>query len=89
MSNKFKHHLATAVAFAFLIIWYFLLHHYGFFDLVVSYFSQEYKGSGLMLAIGVGMTPGFFIWSRFNRWAERKLEIKGMYYEDSYYKDKD
>lgn len=89
LSNKFKHHLATATAFAFLIIWYFALQHFGFFDWVVAFFNEEYQGSGLMLAIGGGMTPAFFIWSRFNRWVEAKLEIKGMYYEDSYYKDKE
>jgi len=39
-----------------------------------------------MLAIGLGMTPAFFIWSRFNRWVEKKLQIKGKYYEDGFYK---
>ncbi len=46
-----------------------------------------YEGSGLMIAIVVMMTPAFFIWSRFNRYVEKKLNIKGAYYEDSYYKD--
>ncbi len=88
MNNKLKHHLATGVAFAFLIFWYFTLRHYGFFDFVSAFFSEEYQGSGLMLAIGGGMTPAFFIWSRFNRWVEKKLQIKGIYYEDTYYTDK-
>lgn len=46
-----------------------------------------YEGSGLMIGIVVMMTPAFFIWSRFNRYVEKKLNIKGVYYEDSYYKD--
>lgn len=42
-----------------------------------------------MLGIGLGMTPAFFIWSRYTKWVERKLNIKGIYIEDSYYaKDK-
>ena len=47
----------------------------------------QYHGAGLMLGIGLGMAPAFFIWSRFNRWTEKKLQIKGIYYEDGFYKD--
>ena len=56
---------------------------------MTSLMSEKYKGSGLMVGIGVGMAPAFFIWSRFNRWVEKKLHIKGVYYEDSYYKNDD
>ncbi|EPJ45627.1 MAG: hypothetical protein OFPII_26420 [Osedax symbiont Rs1] len=41
-----------------------------------------------MFGIGLGMAPAFFIWSRFNRWVEKKLDIKGIYIEDSYYDEK-
>ncbi len=89
MSKNFKHHLATAIAFAFLIGWFYALQSLGFFDYMTSIMPEKYQGSGLMVGICFGMAPGFFIWSRFNRWVEKKLEIKGIYYEDSYYKNDD
>jgi len=87
LNSNIKHHLATAIAFVFLILWYYALHKLNFFEFISSLFSQQYQGSGLMLAIGLGMTPAFFIWSRFNRWVEKKLQIKGKYYEDGFYKE--
>jgi len=87
LNKNFKHHLATGVAFAFLVLWYYLLQRLGFFDFASQLMSEEYAGAGLMLGIGLGMTPAFFIWSRFNRAVEKKLQIKGIYYEDSYYND--
>ena len=89
LNKNVKHHFATAIAFAFLVFWYYLLQRFGFFDFTTELMSEEYAGSGLMLGIGIGMTPAFFIWSRFNRWVEKKLQIKGIYYEDSYYKSAD
>ena len=89
LSATIKHHFATAIAFAFLVIWYYGLQAAGFLDYMTELMPDEYQGSGLMLAIGFGMTPAFFIWSRFNRWAEKKLNITGRYYEDGFYKDKD
>lgn len=88
MNKNLKHHLATALAFAFLILWYYLLQELGFFAYVTYLMPEKYQGSGLMLGIGLGMTPAFYIWSRFNRWVEKKLDIKGQYYEDSYYDEK-
>ena len=87
LNKNHLHHIATALAFAFLIAWYYLLNLYGFFDYFSELMPQQYRGAGLMLAIGIGMTPAFFIWSRFNRWVEKKLNIKGIYYEDGFYKD--
>ena len=85
MSNNTLHHLATGIGFAFLIGWYLLFRHLGFIDWVTLQMPEDYEGSGLMLAIGIMMTPAFFIWSRFNRAVEKKLNIKGTYYEDSFY----
>jgi hypothetical protein len=87
VNSKLLHHLATAVAFAFLIAWYYALESLGFLDFMSDLMPITYQGAGLMLGIGFGMTPAFFIWSRFNRWAEQKLQIKGIYYEDGFYKD--
>jgi hypothetical protein len=45
-----------------------------------------------MLGIATVMIPGFFVWKLYNRWVERRLDIRGRYYEDSYYEpppDKD
>ncbi|MGY8869305.1 MAG: hypothetical protein ACKVJE_02595 [Pseudomonadales bacterium] len=85
MSSNTLHHLATGLGFAFLIGSYLLGRHLGFIDWVTLQMPEGYEGSGLMLAIGIMMTPAFFIWSRFNRFVEKKLGIKGKYYEDSYY----
>ncbi len=88
MNSTLKHHLATAVAFAFLIAWYYSLQHFGFFDFATNLMPIDYHGAGLMFGIGLGMAPAFFLWSRFNRWVEKKLDIKGIYIEDSYYDEK-
>ncbi|WP_028468778.1 hypothetical protein [Neptunomonas japonica] len=85
MSSNTLHHLATGLGFAFLISSYLLGRHLGFIDWVTLQMPEGYEGSGLMLAIGIMMTPAFFIWSRFNRFVEKKLGIKGRYYEDSFY----
>jgi len=33
------------------------------------------------------MAPGFLVWKYYNRWLEKRLNITGIYYEDSYYKN--
>lgn len=87
MNNNTLHHIATGIGFLFLIGWYVLFRELGFLDWSTMQMPTGYEGSGLMLAIVIMMTPAFFIWSRFNRFVEKKLKIKGVYYEDSYYKD--
>ena len=82
---KLLHHIATAIGFAWLIGWFYLCKHFGVMDWGVTLLPQGYEGAGLMLVIGLMMVPAFFIWSRFNRFVEKKLEIKGKYYEDEYY----
>ena len=57
----------------------------GLLDWATQIMPEGYAGAGLMLAIGLSMTPAFFIWSQFNRYTEKKLNIKGKYYEDDYY----
>ena len=88
MSNNTLHHITTGIGFLFLIGWYLLFRKLGFLDWCTMQMPSGYEGSGLMLAIVIMMTPAFFIWSRFNRFVERKLNIKGTYYEDSYYQEK-
>lgn len=87
MHNKFLHHLATAAGFAFLIFCYWLLKKLGYFDWASQLLPMEYAGAGLMLGIGSGMLIPFALWNLFTRWIEKKLRVKGQYFEDSYYKD--
>ncbi|WP_286238409.1 hypothetical protein [Neptuniibacter halophilus] len=86
-NNKIIHHLAVAVGFIGLLAWFYAGRQLGFLDWITLQMPAKYAGSGLMLGIMILMTPGFFIWARYNRWVEKRLQIKGIYYEDSYYKD--
>lgn len=88
-SNNYLHHLAVGIGFAGLIIWYYIGKELGFLDWMIQLMPVKYAGAGMMLGIMIMMTPGFFIWSRYNRWIEKKLKVKGMYYEDEYYKEQD
>jgi hypothetical protein len=85
MTTKQLHHIATAVGFAWLIGWYMLCKELGIMEYMTNLMPKGYEGAGLMLAIGLMMMPGFWIWSRFNRFVEKKLGVTGKYYEDSYY----
>lgn len=84
---KLLHHLGIAVGFITLILWYFVADHLGLTLWLSLLVPESHRGAGLMIAIMVIMTPAFFLWKWFNRWVERKLEIKGKYYEDEYYAD--
>lgn len=87
--NKLLHHVAVGTGFAGLIIWYYIGKELGFLDWMIQQMPVKYAGSGMMLGIMIMMTPGFFIWSRYNRWIEKRLSISGIYYEDEYYKEQD
>ncbi|MDO6513278.1 MULTISPECIES: hypothetical protein [Neptuniibacter] len=88
-SKKYLHHLAVGTGFVGLILWFYIGRELGFLDWITQQMPDKYAGSGLMLGIMILMTPGFFLWSRFNRWAEKKLNVSGIYYEDEYYKNED
>ncbi len=88
-SNKLLHHIAVAVGLIGLGAWFYFGRYSGFLDWIILQVPQKYAGSALMLGIMLMMTPGFFIWTLYNRWIEKKLSIKGIYYEDEYYKDQD
>ena len=85
--NKLLHHLAAAAGFIGLLAWFYVGRSLGIVDWIALQVPEKYTGAGVMLGIMVVMTPGCFIWSRYNRWIERRLSIKGMYYEDEYYKE--
>ncbi len=88
--TKLLHHIAVGAGFIGLIAWYYILGiQLGFLDWMIQQMPPKYAGSGMMIGIMVLMTPGFFIWSRFNRWVEKKLSVSGIYYEDEYYKHQD
>jgi len=85
--NTKLHHFAAGVGFAGLILWYYAGYKLGFLDWAIQQVPQKYAGAGMMVGVMVLMTPGFFIWSRYNRWIEKRLDITGQYYEDEYYKN--
>ncbi|GGK68936.1 hypothetical protein [Amphritea balenae] len=87
--NKVLHHIGTGAGFLFLIGYYLFMDQTGFYDWITAQLPEEYAGSGLMLGIMIAMTPGFLVWKYYNRWVEKKLGVKGKYYEDGFYKDKD
>lgn len=86
--QKLLHHIAAGAGFIFLIAWLYMARELRILDWIAYQFPEKYTGAGLMVAVMVVMTPGFYIWTLYNRWVERKLEIKGIYYEDGLYKDK-
>jgi hypothetical protein len=83
--TKLLHHIATAAGLLFLGLWYLLFKQLGILDWIVNLVPSSHAGAGLMLGIATVMIPGFFIWKLYNRWVERRLDIRGRYHEDSYY----
>jgi hypothetical protein len=83
--TQLLHHLATALGLVFLGGWYLLFKKLGVLDWIIALVPQSHAGAGLMLGIATVMIPGFFVWKLYNRWVERRLDIRGRYYEDSYY----
>ncbi len=83
--TKLLHHIATALGLIFLGLWYLLFKQLGVLDWIMHLVPASHAGAGLMLGIAIVMIPGFFIWKLYNRWVERRLQIRGRYYEDEYY----
>jgi hypothetical protein len=83
MSKNVLHHIGVAVGFCGLIGWFLACKSLGGFDAIVALAPAEYEGAFLMIAIGCLMAPGFFIWSRYNRWLERTLDIKGTVFDSN------
>jgi hypothetical protein len=83
--TKLLHHIATAAGLLFLGAWYVLFKQLGLLDWIINLVPQSHAGAGLMLGIAAVMMPGFFLWKLYNRWVERRLDIRGIYYEDAYY----
>lgn len=79
------HHIGTAVGLIGLGVWFLVAEKLSIFKVITELFPESHAGAGLMLAIMLVMAPGFFVWKFFNRWLEKRLDIKGIYYEDSYY----
>lgn len=85
--NKLHHHLAVAAGLVGLFLWLYIGMQLGFLDWVVLQVSEKYAGAALMVGIMILMTPGFYLWTLYNRWIEKRLNVKGTYIEDEYYKD--
>ncbi|WP_370298796.1 hypothetical protein [Pontibacterium sp.] len=86
-NQKLLHHIATAIGFVGLLAWMYAARTLGIFEWGATLVPEKYAGSGVMIAIMVAMAPGLFLWKLWNRWVEKKLEIKGKYYEDDFYKE--
>ena len=84
--QKLMHHIGVALGLLGLGAYYLIIDSSGFLEWATSLVSDEYTGSALMVAIMVSMTPAFFAWKHYNRFLEKRLAIKGLYYEDSFYK---
>lgn len=81
------HHIAVGIGFVGLLVWLYIGRELGFLDWIILQVPRDYAGAALMVGIMIIMTPGFFIWTRYNRWIEKRLKIEGIYYEDGFYKD--
>jgi len=84
--KTFLHHLGTGAGFLGLMLWFLAGRELGFLDWATSLAPPGYSGAALMLAIILMMTPAFALWTLFNRQLERRLQIKGRYIEDEYYR---
>ena len=85
-NKNLLHHIAVAAGFIGLLAWFYVGRELGFLDWIVLQVPEKYAGAALMVGIMIMMTPGCFIWARYNRFIEKRLSIKGVYYEDEYYK---
>ncbi|WP_315983168.1 hypothetical protein [Aliamphritea spongicola] len=83
------HHIGVALGLTGLGAYYLIIDASGFLEWATSLVDEEYTGSALMVGIMVSMTPAFLLWKYYNRFLERRLAIKGIYYEDSFYKKED
>ncbi|MDI3326085.1 hypothetical protein QKW35_17030 [Pontibacterium granulatum] len=70
-----------------MLTWLYTARALGVLDWGVSLVPEEHAGAGVMLAIMISMAPALFLWKLWTRWVERKLDIKGKYYEDDFYKE--
>lgn len=77
--------LATALGFAGLILWFVAGRQLGILDWISALFPPSHAGAGLMVAVMILMTPAFLIWKYYNRWIEKRLQVKGRYYEEDIY----
>ena len=87
--QKMLHHIGVALGLTGLGAYYLIIDASGFLEWATGLVDEEYTGSALMVAIMVSMTPAFLLWKYYNRFLERRLAIKGIYYEDSFYKKED
>lgn len=82
---KLIYHSAVAFGFLGLIGWFYIGRESGLLEWIMIQLPDKFAGSAVMIGIIIIMTPGFFIWSRYNRWIEKRLKVKGFYYEDTFY----
>lgn len=77
--------LASGIGFLGLIGWFVIGRELGILDWASQLVPASHQGAGIMLGIMLMMLPGFFLWKLYNRWIEKRLQVKGVYLEDDVY----
>ncbi|MCW8885124.1 MAG: hypothetical protein OQK12_07695 [Motiliproteus sp.] len=84
-NRSITYHIFMGLGFLALVAWFYLMRKVGFIDWVTAQGPSTHTGAMNMLAIMIWMLPGFFCWKYYVRFLNKKLNIRGMYYEDHYY----
>ncbi len=84
-NRSILYHILMGLGFLALIGWFYLMREIGFMVWLSSMGPDTHKGAMNMLAIMIWMLPAFLCWKYYLRYINRKLKIRGMYYEDHYY----
>ncbi|WP_207061084.1 hypothetical protein [Motiliproteus sp. SC1-56] len=79
------YHLLMALGFIFLVAAFYLMQYLNFTGWVASLGPVSHQGAFKMVAVMIWMTPAFLAWKHYVRFINRRLEIQGRYYEDTYY----
>ncbi|MEH6628577.1 MAG: hypothetical protein V7739_19225 [Motiliproteus sp.] len=79
------YHILMGLGFLVLISWFYLMREVGFMTWLSAKGPETHKGAMNMLAIMIWMLPAFLCWKYYLRYINRKLKIRGIYYEDHYY----
>ncbi|WP_210396324.1 hypothetical protein [Motiliproteus sediminis] len=83
--NPLLYQLLMASGLLALIGWFALMRQVGFMSWLTSLGPDSHIGALNLVAIMLWMLPALLIWKYYLRWINRRLRVRGIYYEDSYY----
>jgi len=86
--QRLLHHLGVAAGLLALLLWFWLGRRLGFLDWMTALFPPDHAGAGLLVGIMLLMLPALLLHRQYNRWLETRLAIRGRYYEDDFYADR-